>query len=107
MTKDDGGPAFPTKDHPHIHADYCHGMTLRDWFAVHASEEDIDALIPKTVGEMADLLVRLGRIKPGWRQLGSALDAYRDEHKNGLRQWARYCHADAMLAARKDDHDGR
>lgn len=29
----DGGPAFPTKDHPDIHDDYCHGMTLRDWFA--------------------------------------------------------------------------
>jgi hypothetical protein len=51
-------------------------MTLRDWFATHATEDDIAEYMPATMGE-----ARL--------------------HPNRTRQWARYQHADAMLAARE------
>ena len=36
MSINDGGPAFPTRLYAHTP-----GMTLRDWFATHATEEDI------------------------------------------------------------------
>jgi hypothetical protein len=44
----DGGPAFPRPASQFIKPDQsvnqsmpCSGMTLRDWFATHATEEDI------------------------------------------------------------------
>jgi len=55
-------------------------MTLRDYFAAAATEKDIQEFIPATCGEA---------------------DQFRQKH--GFlpsRQWARYCHADAMLKAR-------
>jgi hypothetical protein len=69
----DGGPAFPSETE--------WGMTLRDYFASEASEEDIQEFIPATRGEAAEFQQRHG-FSPS-------------------RQWARYCHADAMLKARE------
>lgn len=71
---DDGGPAFPSHVSPR-------GMTLRDWLAGHASEEDINSHLPSTIGE-------LRRLKK--------LDGI---HRN--REWAKFAYADAMLKARK------
>lgn len=84
----DGGAAFPTTaEAQNGYAET--GMTLRDWFATHASEEDINEFIPKTVGDVEHLCKHLG------------IDAtnVRISVKN-LRYWARYQHADAMLVAR-------
>ena len=77
-----GGPAFPGL-HPSAECRYQdEGMTLRDYFASEASEEDIQEFIPATRGEAAEFQQRHG-FSPS-------------------RQWARYCHADAMLKARGD-----
>ena len=82
----DGGPAFPQQ----LSDGQCErggtkhfgraGMTLRDWFATYASESDIETFLPPTVG-----------------------DAIKLEKADGIkrtRQWARFQHADAMLAER-------
>ena len=74
----DGGPAFPRSATDHCHSQ--EGMTLRDYFAAAATEKDIQEFIPATCGE-----------------------ADQFQQKHGFlpsRQWARYCHADAMLKAR-------
>jgi hypothetical protein len=68
-----GGPAFPS--HGSMGEVAHEGMTLRDYFAAKASEEDIAEFLPKTVGE-----------------------SIRYPHRT--RQWARYKHADRMLKAR-------
>jgi hypothetical protein len=71
MTINDGGPAFPR------HAYDGHdGMSLRDWFATHATEADIAAV--RGHGLAADLANGLG-----------------------TRYEARYIHADLMLKARE------
>jgi hypothetical protein len=85
-----GGPAFPAgsvrKSRPAHDAggDWVEtdrvqplhkGLTIRDYFAAKASEEDIAEYLPATVGE--------AKLYP-----------------NHTRQWARYKHADAMLRAR-------
>jgi hypothetical protein len=66
-TINDGGPAFPR------HAYDGHdGMTLRDWFATHATDADIAAIQNPPHGA-----------------------------QNISRYEARYIHADRMLAARE------
>jgi hypothetical protein len=71
---DDGGPAFPGQvDHGAAGIESFVGMTLRDYFAAKASEDDI-----KDILEWKDIL----------------------ECTNCSRQEARYIHADAMLKAR-------
>lgn len=86
---DDGGSAFPVPperlnsangDNHWAYASQ--GMSLRDWFASKASEEDLQGFLPQTVGEVSFLFSKDGI------------------HRT--RQWARYQHADAMLAARKN-----
>ena len=67
MTINDGGPAFPR---PMVAA--APGMTLRDWFATHATEADITAILDPQ----------------HWSQ-------------NITRYEARYIHADAMLKVRE------
>lgn len=74
-------------------------MSLRDEFAANATEQDIERRIPKTVGETADLLVSLGWITRADRQR-DVLRSYGDKHRSDLRCWARYQHADAMIAMR-------
>ena len=86
--KETGGPAFPS--HGSMGEVVHEGMPLRDYFAVHASDADVDRamrLVPK------DEMKR------------------RDENSNEERmvlvpkpnaaQLARYVHADLMLEARK------
>jgi hypothetical protein len=83
----DGGPAFPCAYYSEpigsIGPQFTikGGMTMRDYFAAEASEEDIQEFIPATRGEAAEFQQRHG-FSPS-------------------RQWARYCHADAMLKARE------
>jgi hypothetical protein len=77
MTINDGGPAFPRHaleiklpDGSVVPKDP--GMTLRDWFATHATDADIAAIQNPPHGA-----------------------------QNISRYEARYIHADAMLAARE------
>ena len=76
--KDDGGPAFPIET---TATPYAPGMTLRDWFAGHATEDDIAA---HTVWTFDD-------------ELPVGYPATPD----CTREQARYRYADAMLEARK------
>lgn len=79
-TMKDSGPAFPHWDGP---SGNCYnGISMRDYFAAKASEDDILEFIPATVG-----------------------DAQKFKEQHGFeptRQWARYQHADAMLKAREN-----
>lgn len=86
MSKDNGGPAFPGK---RVVKDaawegsrdvFTDGMTLRDYFAAKATEEDIQYQIRK-------LAPRNG--------FGEVMES------SLCRSHARYAHADSMLEARK------
>jgi hypothetical protein len=71
-----GGPAFPCPETDKHYKD--EGMTMRDYFAAHATDEDVKA--------QAEVLREISpmRILPeGWRST------------------ARYMHADYMLKARE------
>ena len=68
MSTKDGGPAFIP-------------VSLRDYFAAAASEDDIAEYMPATQGEAVAFL--------------------KAEGFPATRQWARYQHADAMLAERE------
>ena len=79
IDKQTGGPAFPTDNAQQngIRSWHYEGMTLRDYFAVHATDEDVKA--------QAEVLREISpmRILPeGWRST------------------SRYMHADYMLKAR-------
>ena len=78
--KDNGGPAFPFVDSasPHEHQ----GMSLRDYFAVHASAEDLRPHME---------VIRESQRK----QYGAAI------LPDNWASIARYMHADQMLEARK------
>ena len=78
-TKDNGGPAFPTLDNNGqglVLREW--GMTLRDWFAGQATEEDVRAH-QEWVWDGHD-----GLMKPTY-----------------TREVAKYRYADAMIEARK------
>ncbi len=77
-----GGPAFPTQV-----ASY-EGMTLRDYFAAHATEEDICTAM--------DLVKKVEQV----RDLDSGHKVIERGYPDNTRQLARYIHADAMLKAR-------
>jgi hypothetical protein len=76
----DGGPAFP-RTGADGHTSPQIGMSIRDYFAAAASEEDIQQFMPTTQKE--------------------ATIFYEDYGFLPSRQWARYCHADVMLKARE------
>ena len=82
--QDNGGPAFPCDDlldqYGTVHRS--EGMSLRDYFAVHASDVDLKA--------QADFLREDQR-----KQYGSPI------LPDNWTVLARYMHADAMLEARK------
>lgn len=83
------------------------GMTLRDYFAGRATEEDIAVFIPKTTGECAGLIHALG-----WAGKPEEQDScrYLERHNSLYRQlrfWAKYQYADAMLAQRAKPEGGR
>jgi hypothetical protein len=70
MSINDGGPAFPVEGSKTRSPS--HGLTLRDWFATHATDADIAAIQNPPHGP-----------------------------QNISRYEARYIHADAMLKARE------
>ena len=80
MAKDTGGPAFPT-------GTAFQGMTLRDYFAAKATEEDINA---HREGPMEEHIVSDVN---GRRHITHRRTRY-------TREQARYRYADAMLKAR-------
>ena len=78
----DGGPAFPVQSAADWQA---HGMSLRDYMAIHASESDI-----LKQGE----LIRLSTFSPNHKGTPNVLP-------NNWHITARYMHADAMLKTRE------
>ena len=72
----DGGPAFPTDSERQIGPNAYHyeGITMRDWFATHASEGDIKQHLT-------------------WHAEGTVFSRTREQ--------ARYHYADAMIEARE------
>ena len=81
---DTGGPAFPRPGdfNPQL------GMTLRDYFAAHATEEDICVAL--------DSVKQVETVKDS----GKGYKVIRKELPENARQIARYIHADLMLKAR-------
>lgn len=106
MSKDTGGPAFPSAGINHLGGQVSNtGMTLRDYFASHATDKEVDELIPPTCGEASALMVQIGIIT---KKDGPAYRSYLQGDIIKLRCWARYQIADAMLAERnKGDHANR
>lgn len=91
MSTNTGGPAFPTSVENYMGMDPPgEGMTLRDYFAAHAAEEDIKAL--------RNLVPKVAVVRNNYGP-GPAFSEDRAEPKN-WRQLARYLHADLMLKAR-------
>lgn len=80
--KDNGGPAFPLVEPAGEMCSVSAGMSLRDYFACHASDEDL-----KT---QANIMRESQR-----KQYGVAV------LPDNWTSVARYMHADAMLEARK------
>ena len=79
--KYNGGPAFPFG---HGYS----GMTLRDYFAAHATEEDICVAL--------DSVKKVEVV----RVLSDGKKAIERGYPDNARQLARYIHADALLKAR-------
>jgi hypothetical protein len=93
--KDTGGPAFPTKRRiqreGYLTAEYepCGGMTLRDYFAAKASEEDIRQHL--FTGRTVEVVVERTN---GRKEIDRQPEVQ-------TREQARYAFADAMLKARQ------
>ncbi len=93
MSTKDGGPAFPCEQSETQNGQWNQsfepGMTLLDYFAAHASEDDIQSVKPRIPDERRIVEFGDGRKGPiytapeNWRQI------------------ARYLHAQAMLKARE------
>jgi hypothetical protein len=81
-----GGPAFPYENH---YGHKLEGMTLRDYFAAHATEEDICTAM--------DLVKKVEVV----RDLGNGHKVIERGYPDNTRQIARYIHADQMLKARE------
>jgi hypothetical protein len=81
-----GGPALPTAT---LAQKTEGGMTLRDYFAAHATEEDICTAMS---------LVKKVEVV---RDLGNGHKVIERGYPENTRQIARYIHADAMLKARE------
>ncbi len=79
-------PAFPQRTDATLSYS---GMTLRDYFAAHATEEDICTAM--------DLVKKVEMV----RDLGNGHKVIERSYPENTRQIARYIHADAMLKARE------
>ena len=77
--KDDGGAAFANWS---LQGDCQPGMSLRDYFAGQATQEDIDDYLPHTMGELGEWCKK------------------HNKDATQVRAWARYRFAAAMLAER-------
>ncbi len=82
-----GGPAYPSPRWEGWGSPQ-EGMTLRDYFAAHATEEDICTAM--------DLVKKVEVV----RDLGNGHKVIERGYPDNTRQIARYIHADAMLKAR-------
>lgn len=89
---DNGGPAFPVTlqrgEMYKTHAEF-DGMTLRDWFATHASEQEIGEIMADHV--CPEWCARQDAEPGTWSRMVFTI----------TRQQARYIHADRMLEARQ------
>lgn len=83
--KDTGGPAFP---HYGGAGWMGPGMTLRDYFAAHATDDDI-----------CSAMERIPKVETV-RDLGNGHKVIERGYPPNIRQMARFMHADAMLAER-------
>lgn len=86
MTEYTSGPAFPPQHDPATHPS---GMTLRDYFAARASEEDIQRHL--FTGRIVEVVVERTN---GRKEIDKQPEVQ-------TREQARYAFADAMLAARQ------
>jgi len=77
--------------------------TLRDWFALHCSDADIEARIPARAADIGILLKALGRM-----DLLKPSEEYTQADIAWLRSWARWSYADQMISLRdqRDQGDG-
>lgn len=89
MTKDTGGPAFPIVIDIGQGVEWRSGMTLRDYFAIRATEEDIQRYLP--TGRIIEVVVE--------RMIG--LKEVEKQPERRTREQARYAFADTMLKARQ------
>ena len=89
MNKDDGGPVHPTTTENGVYGPM-HGMSLRDYFATHATEADIAAFLLATYTQK-------------FEQVHGYDPTYGHHHakSTGARQEAKFRYADAMIEARK------
>ena len=78
MSKNTGGPAFPVEKRWAVPNERFEGMTLRDYIAIHASDEDV-----KVQANVLRVRQELGILPDGWNVT------------------ARYMHADAMIKERE------
>jgi hypothetical protein len=81
-------PAFPQYIISNGGAHVDGGMTLRDYFAAHATEDDICIAL--------DSIEKVVSVS----DLGNGVKATKRVYPDNARQLARYIHADAMLKAR-------
>lgn len=96
-TPNDGGPAFAR---PETYLDRGHdGMSLRDYIAIHASEDDIHDYLPRTVGDCNDWAAKHGLLTRAECD-SDAVRASCGVDDGVIRSWARYQFADRMLAER-------
>lgn len=84
--KDNGGTAFPYNQH----SNGCDGMSLRDYFAIHAPNEGIDAIMGVSI---KDVKVFMGLLE------GEGYNS--SVHYPQANAKARYAFADAMIKARR------
>ena len=89
MSMNTGGPAFPSEGVVTNDGILYDGMTLRDYFAAHATEEDICTAM--------DSVQKVEVV----RDLGNGHKVIETGYPENTRQIARYIHADAMIKARE------
>jgi hypothetical protein len=91
--KDTGGPAFPLPGELGLGLTpkEMRGMTLRDYFAAHATDDDI-----------CSAMDRIPKVETV-RDLGNGHKVIERGYPPNIRQMARFMHADAMLAERSKE----
>jgi hypothetical protein len=72
-------------------------MNDRDYLAAHCSDDEIEARLPDTIGEVAKLMFRLGIIKDVGEK--DITKAYTNRDVALLRCRLRYVYADDMIAS--------